>query len=108
MHELDVTFAINEGKISTVYAYCHQHDIDGEFMVNHYLKITGNGLVLKAHVDDESDVFVHCAYIEKLSDSTYEIYGVGDCLQFKINGELHVTELPEDEFDAIWYGENKL
>lgn len=98
-HDLDVSFCINNGAISTVFAYCHQHNVDDRFMVNHYLKITGSIVALKVDVDDESDVYIHIACIEKSLDGTYEISGVGGYVQFSVEGELLVEELTEDDYN---------
>ncbi len=98
-HELDVSCCISNGTTSTVYAYCHQHNIDDSFMVNHYLKITGAFVALRTDVDDESDIYIHIACIEKSPDGTYEISGVGGYVQFITKGELIVTELSEEEYN---------
>ena len=79
-------------------AYCHQHHVNKQFMVNHYLKIVGKFNVLKADVDDESDVYIHIACIEKSPDGTYEMSGVGGYVQFSAD-ELFVEELTEDDYN---------
>ncbi len=89
-HELDVSFCINNSTLCTISAYCHQHDIDGQFIVNHYLKITGKFTVLAIDVDDETDIYIHTAFIEKASDGTYEIHGVGGYVHFSVDSDLLV------------------
>ena len=76
-----------------------QHNIDDSFMVNYYLKITGAFVALRTDVDDESDIYIHIACIEKSSDGTYEISGVGGYVQFTTEGELTVTELSKEEYN---------
>ena len=99
-HDLDINFLINDGTVSTIFAYCHQHNVDRKFMVNHYLKITGKFIILKADVDDESDVFIHIAHVEKSEDGKYEISGVGGFVQFFTEGDLLVEELSEDDYNS--------
>ena len=98
-HDLDINFCITDGTISTIFAYCHKHNVDGQFMVNHYLKVTGKLSVLKADVDDESDVYIHIACVEKISDSIYEISGVGGYVKFSTDEELLAEEVTEEDYN---------
>lgn len=106
MHELDIDCCKAENGLTAVYAYCHRHNVDGEFMVNHYLKITGNFTVLKTDFAGTDDVYIHMAWIEKMPNGTYEINGVGGCMQFSVNGDLLVKELSEQEYDAVIHAED--
>lgn len=98
-HELDINFCADNGKVSTIFAYCHKHNIDGQFMINHYLKIIGKMSIVKADIDDESDVYIHIANIEKIEDNLYEINGVGGCVQLSANDDLIVEEISEEEYN---------
>ena len=98
-HDLDISFCVKNDIVSTVFAYCHQHNINGQFMVNHYLKITGKFAILKADVDDESDVYIHIANIDKSTDNKYEISGVGGYVKFSVEDELIVEELTETDYN---------
>ena len=98
-HELDVDLCKTEGETTTVYAYCHQHDVDGQFMVNHYLKIVGKIIPILMDVEDKTDIWLHIASIEKLEDEMYEISGVGGNIRFYVVGGLAVEEISEQEYD---------
>lgn len=100
-HDLDISFCIKNGMTSTILTYCHQHDVDGQFMVNHYLKINGTFEILEADVDDESDVYIHIAAIEKSANNTYEISGVGGYVKLSVEGELIVEEMSEKEYNEL-------
>ena len=95
-HDLDVSFSIKNNTVSTILAYCHQHDLNGQFMVNYYLKINGKFTVLKVDVDDITDVYIHVANIEKITDNIYDINGVGGYVKLSIDEELIVEELSQD------------
>ena len=100
-HELDVSCCIDNGEVSEILAYCHQHDVHNQFIVNHYLKITGKFTVLNAEVDDGSDVYIHMAYVEKASEDIYELSGVGSYPKFFAEGEFYVEGLTEAEYDNL-------
>lgn len=53
---------------------------------------------MEAEIDDETDVYIHIAYIEKDRDGSYEITGVGGYIHFCIEDELTVNEITEDEY----------
>ena len=97
-HELDIDFCKRDNNTTFVYAYCHQHNIGSEFMVNHYLKIGGDIIGLEFDVDNKDDINLHIANIEKAEDGNYEIYGVGGRVRFCVNSNLSVTELSEHEY----------
>ena len=99
-HDLDVSFCINDDELTTVLVYCHQHNVNGQFMTNHYLKITGKFSILRADVD-ELDVYIHIACIEKSQDGTYEMSGVGGYVQFLTDGDLLVEELTESDYNKL-------
>ncbi len=98
-HELDVYFVKNDAP-TVVFAYCHQHDLNGQFMVNHYLKIQGKFSALEMDTGNEADVYIHIAYIEKDCDGSYEISGVGGNIRFCVEDELLVEEISEDEYSS--------
>ena len=100
-HELDIDFCERNDETTTIFAYCHQHDVEGQFMVNHFLRISGKITIWKMIADDETDVSIHIASIDKLSDGTYEISGVGDFVHFSVEGDLGVKELSEDVYEDI-------
>lgn len=97
-HELDIDFCKRDNNVTFIYAYCHQHNIGDEFMVNHYLKISGDIMGIEFDVDDKDDISIHIANIEKTADGAYEVYGVGGSIRFSVNGDLLVTELSECEY----------
>lgn len=100
-HELDIDLCKRNDEITTVFAYCHQHDVGGQFMKNYFLRISGKITPLKIEADDKTDISIHLASIEKLSDGTYEISGVGDFVHFSVDGDLGVEELSEGVYKSI-------
>ncbi len=100
-HELDIDFCKRKEETTTVFAYCHKHDVDGQFMKNYFLRISGKITALKIIADDETDISIHLAFIDKLSDGTYEINGVGDFVHFSVEGNLLVEELSEDVYENL-------
>jgi hypothetical protein len=95
-HDLDVNFCIKNNAMSAIFAYCHQHNINGQFMVNHYLKIIGKFTVLKFDVDDVTDVYIHIASVNKIANNVYAINGVGGYVEFSVDSELIVEALSQD------------
>ena len=104
MHDLDIDKCQKTENGAVVYAYCHKHYVDGEFMVNYYLKIEGSFKIIEINADDEKDIDISVAWIEKLEDGTYEIGGAGDWVHFEVMGDLTVTELCEEEYERITRG----
>lgn len=100
-HELDIDFCKRNDKATTVFAYCHRHDVEGQFMKNYFLMISGKITALKIVADDETDISIHIAFIDKLPDGTYEINGMGDFVHFSVEGDLSVEELSEDVYESI-------
>ena len=98
-HDLDIDGCTKDGEVTTVYAYCHQHNVDGQFMINRYLKIAAKIVILKADLDDATNVNIHAAFLEKASDGAYEIGGVGGWIRFVVNGEVSVKELTEENYN---------
>ena len=43
-------------------------------MVNHYLKLIGKFTILESGGDDESDVYIHIANVEKTAEGEYGIF----------------------------------
>ncbi|MBR2970213.1 MAG: hypothetical protein IKC48_00205 [Clostridia bacterium] len=110
MHALDIDLCQKKGDKTVVFAYCHQHDVDGQFMVNHNLMIEGKIIATKIEVDgddykDISDIYIHIAYIDKLKDGLYDISGVGGWIQFYVDGDLTVSELDEETYDKYVHPE---
>lgn len=99
MHELDVDFCKKIDNEVLIYTYCHEHDVGGKFMLNHFLEIRGNLTAIEKEPDDEDDIFIHIAWIEKCDDGTYEIIGVGGRIHFSVEGELLVKELTQGAYD---------
>ena len=97
-HELDVDLCKTDGRITMVYAYCHQHDVDGQFMVNYYLKVVGRIIPILMEVEDANDIWIHLASVKKLGTGMYEISVVGGNIQFDVVGELVAEELSEQEY----------
>ncbi len=99
-HELDIDCIRHEGNKSIIYAYCHEHDVDGEFMVNHNLEISGLFRVLEKQLEDD-DMLFHIAIIFKNDDESYEIMcGYNeDRVRFCVESDLDVKELSEEEYE---------
>ena len=97
IHELDIDLCKRQGEITTIFAYCHEHGKE-RFMLNHYLKIEGNIIPLDLCVEEENDIYLHVAFIEKLENNIYEIQGLGGRIRFSIEGDLSVEELTEDKY----------
>lgn len=95
---MDIDLCKKNGEYTGVYAYCHQHNVDGQFMVNYFLNVQGNFRIIDKKSDDSDNIEIHCAHIEKLEDGTYEICGVGAWIHFEVIGELNVCELTETEY----------
>lgn len=106
-HELDIDLVKREEEKTIIYAYCHQHDIDGQFMVNHYLEIIGTFNPVEMNVEDENDIFIHIGLITKIDDNLYEIVSAvfGDLIRFRVDSDLTVNELTEDMYDQRRYGD---
>ena len=100
-HELDIDLCKKNIDTTIVYAYCHKHDVDGQFMKSYFLRISGKITVLKLVADDETNINIHIASINKLHDGSYEISGVGDFVHFSADGELKVEELSKDVYESI-------
>jgi hypothetical protein len=100
-HELDIDFCERKDETTIVFAYCHQHDVEGQFMKNYFLMISGKITALKMVAEDETDISIHIASIDKLSDETYEINGVGDFVHFSVEGDLVVEELSEEVYESM-------
>lgn len=101
MHALDIDLCKKNEDGCVVYAYCHEHNANGEFMVNHWLEIKGVFRIIDMDECDENDIFLHIAWIDKCEDGTYEIAGVGGLIHFAVEGDLTVRELGENEYDEI-------
>ena len=97
-HELDIDLVKQNNSHTIVYAYCHQHNINGQFMVNHYLEIVGKFLILKKQLENKNDICFHSAVIEKNEDGNYEIGGYGGWLVFSVDSDLQVNELSEETY----------
>ena len=97
-HALDIDLAKKHNDNTIVYAYCHQHDANGEFMINHFLKIEGKFDVVEMDVDNMDDICIPFAFIEKQPDASYEICGGGASIHFTANEPLSVVELEENEY----------
>ena len=97
-HELDIDLVKKNDKQTIIYAYCHQHNINGQFMVNHYLEILGKFNMLEKQLENENDICFHIAIIEKNEDGNYEISGCGGWLVFNVEGDLQVSELDEKTY----------
>lgn len=98
MHELDIDVCKKETE-TTVYAYCHEHETQGQFMVNHFLEVKGAFTVIKMDLEDEKAPSIHIAYIEKNKNGLFEICGVGGWIEFRVEGDLTVRELTEEEYE---------
>lgn len=110
MHDLDIDYVQQINNETIIYAYCHQHNVNNQFMINHFLEIKGGISILEKTVEDENDIYFHLAVITKRNDGTYEIYGAltSDWLHFRIDGELKVNELTEKEYNkSIKFHEKK-
>ena len=66
--------SVLKGTVFTILTYCNQHNADGQFMVNHYLKLIGKFTILESGGDDESDVYIHIANVEKTAEGEYGIF----------------------------------
>lgn len=97
-HALDIDLAKKHNDNTIVYAYCHQHDVNGEFMINHFLKIEGKFDVVEMDVDNMDDICIPFAHVEKLMDGSYDICGGGAYVRFAANESLNVIELDESEY----------
>ena len=104
MHDLEIGKCKKTENGVTVYAYCHKHNVDGEFMVNYNLKIEGDFRIIELNADDENDIYIDIARIEKLGDGTYEVGGAGDWLHFEVLGDLTVTEISDEEYETVTKG----
>lgn len=100
MHDLDVS-VLNASGEATIYAYCQKLHEDGTLAANHYLEVKGRFVAKKIDVDDSNDIYIHVATIEKTASETYEIFGVGGSIEFKVCGDLSVKELTESDFNAL-------
>lgn len=62
MHALDIDLCQKNEDGCVVYAYCHEHNVNGEFMVNHCLEIKGIFRIIDIDECDENDIFLHLTY----------------------------------------------
>ena len=94
-HELDIDLVKQLDDKTFIYAYCHQHEIGEQFMINHYLEIVGSFSILNKDFND--DITFHIAVITKLNDSSYTLTSAvsGDTISFLVKSDLQVNELTE-------------
>lgn len=97
-HELDIDFVKHQDEKTVIYAYCHQHNVNKQFMVNHYLEIIGSFEVIEKQIEEDNDIYIHVASIDKKEDGSYMIGGVGDWLHFNVVSDLIVNELTENAY----------
>lgn len=101
-HELDINVIKKDAETVCVYAYCQEHDGALTYFTNHYLKVIGKFIAIEKDLDDEDDIDIHVATIEKGEKGVYEIGGAGGYVKFTVEGDLVVEEITEEEYQKIF------